>query len=286
MILNPDILVADDDPDIVNETCNAIKTLFPQANIFTAHSGALTLDKLSKQAVDIVILDIRFPDLSGFDILQRLQMPDNVKVIFQTNYSEYALQAFEFYPIHFLTKPVQIEKLSQALNKALQNTSQKIVNFSHKLNTPVTFLSHVLARKNSTAYKIEVGTIVFIVSEDGYCKVHTQDGHSHCCDVSFAWLLNKLNTNSFCKINKSVAINLKYTVKLYGRSTVAPCMEVELAHKGSGTVFKVSRKLEQNVRERVNLYFKSTNGQTLSAASHAAEEGFESKAPSMFQVEQ
>jgi len=70
---------------------------------------------LSAARVDVVFLDIHMPELSGFEVLDRL--PKQPPVIFTTAYDQYALKAFEVNSIDYLLKPIDPQQLDRALNK-------------------------------------------------------------------------------------------------------------------------------------------------------------------------
>jgi DNA-binding LytR/AlgR family response regulator len=74
------------------------------------------LDYLKREAVDLVFLDIKMPDISGFDFLRTLANPP--MVIFTTAYQEHALDSYEFGAIDYLHKPFEIVRFLKACNKA------------------------------------------------------------------------------------------------------------------------------------------------------------------------
>src|SRR5689334_22345973 len=63
---------------------------------------------LQNQAVDLVFLDIRMPQLNGNDFLKSLSSPP--LIIFTTAYSEYAVEAYELNAVDYLVKPVRFDR--------------------------------------------------------------------------------------------------------------------------------------------------------------------------------
>lgn len=77
------------------------------------------LDKLAATPADVVLMDIRMPEMNGLELARHLQKLDHPPVIiFTTAYDEYALQAFELHAIDYLLKPIRLGRLFDALNRA------------------------------------------------------------------------------------------------------------------------------------------------------------------------
>ena len=67
---------------------------------------------------DLVFLDVRMPEIDGFDVLDRLPPAHRPAVVFTTAYDEYALRAFEASAVDYLLKPVDAERLADAVGRA------------------------------------------------------------------------------------------------------------------------------------------------------------------------
>jgi len=76
------------------------------------------MDALRREVFDVVLLDIRMPGVDGITLAQTLaQLPEPPAVVFVTAHSEHAVQAFDVEAVDYLTKPVRLERLQQALQK-------------------------------------------------------------------------------------------------------------------------------------------------------------------------
>ena len=76
------------------------------------------MDALRREVFDVVLLDIRMPGVDGITLAQTMaQLPQPPAVVFVTAHSEHAVQAFEIEAVDYLTKPVRLERLQQALQK-------------------------------------------------------------------------------------------------------------------------------------------------------------------------
>src|SRR4249919_2598854 len=83
-----------------------------------AANGRTLLELLEHTAADVVLLDIRMPEMDGIEVAQHLQkLPDPPNVIFTTAYDSYALQAFELHAVDYLLKPIRLRRLFDARSR-------------------------------------------------------------------------------------------------------------------------------------------------------------------------
>lgn len=175
-----------------------------------AGTGMEAIEKIEEQLPDLVFLDIQMPDLTGFEVLERLQHKPNI--IFTTAYEQYALKAFDSFSIDYLLKPIKEERLKQSIQK-LQAFGR--LNNSIDLKGLKELIHQFQAPPKSTALTIRAGdriilvrfeSIVFMESQDKYVYIHTADGQRHLTDQSLTALQEKL-PSQFYRIQKSYIIN-------------------------------------------------------------------------------
>jgi two-component system response regulator AlgR len=83
-----------------------------------AANGRAALDALAATTVDVVLLDIRMPQMDGIELAQHLQkMTPPPAFIFTTAYDSYAIKAFELHAVDYLLKPIRLSRLIEALNR-------------------------------------------------------------------------------------------------------------------------------------------------------------------------
>jgi len=90
-----------------------------------AKNGREALKLIEEKSPDLVFLDIQMPGLSGFEVLQQLDIETMPVILFLTAYDEFAVQAFEANALDYILKPIDEERLHQALEKVRTNLSQK-----------------------------------------------------------------------------------------------------------------------------------------------------------------
>jgi len=64
------------------------------------------------------LLDVQMPEVSGFDVIEAIGAELAARIIFVTAFDHYAVQAFEVYAVDYLLKPIDDERLAQALQRA------------------------------------------------------------------------------------------------------------------------------------------------------------------------
>mgnify|MGYP002062352132 CR=1 FL=1 len=83
-----------------------------------ARNGREALQLIEDEAPDLMFLDIQMPGMDGFDVLRALE-PDRMPVIvFVTAFDDYAIQAFEAHALDYLLKPIDEQRLADALERA------------------------------------------------------------------------------------------------------------------------------------------------------------------------
>ncbi len=116
------ILVADDEAPArsrLRDLLDDCRPQFPLVIVDEARNGREVLDVLGREKVDIVLLDIRMPEMDGIETARHIAtLPEPPAVIFTTAFDAYALKAFEVNAIDYLVKPIREERLLAALRKA------------------------------------------------------------------------------------------------------------------------------------------------------------------------
>lgn len=113
------ILIADDEPPARNRLRDLLSDLNHIHIVAEASNGKEVLDLATTHQPNIVLLDIRMPEMDGIEAAQHLQkLPTPPAIIFTTAYDSYALQAFDTNAVDYLLKPIRAERLTTALQKA------------------------------------------------------------------------------------------------------------------------------------------------------------------------
>ncbi len=116
------VFIVDDEPPARNRLRDLLNDCSEQLALEVvgeAGNGREALDKLAEITADVVMLDIRMPQMDGIELAQHLnKLPKPPVVVFTTAYDAYAIKAFDLRVIDYLLKPIRLGRLFEALNRA------------------------------------------------------------------------------------------------------------------------------------------------------------------------
>ena len=136
-----------------------------------AAGGRAAVELISAHPPDVVLLDIRMPEMDGIEVaqhLQRLERPP--AVVFATAYDAYAIRAFEVHAIDYLLKPIRAARLKEALVRARTARPPQAEALRELQRAPRAFLS---AQERGKVHLIPVGDVIYLKAELKYVTVKT-----------------------------------------------------------------------------------------------------------------
>ena len=174
---------------------------------------------IRKTQPDLVFLDIQMPYENAFDLLDRL-LPVKFEVIFVTAFNDYTLKAFRYCALDYLLKPVNIDELSAAVQKAAEKLRLKHVN--NQLNN---LLSN-LRQSKSTSHKLALpnaDSLVFVSVDDitrceargGYTVFFMNNGDKIMSTKTIKDYEDLLPSDTFLRVHHSHIVNLLYVRKYH-----------------------------------------------------------------------
>jgi len=128
--------------------------------------GDAALAALGELQPDVLLLDINMPGLSGTTVAQRLAGRTRPQVIFCTAYEAHALKAFELGAVDYLLKPVRLERLQDALQRA----QRRLADATHE---PVAYL---YGRMRGEQVRIALAEVVCLLADEKYVVVQHRRG--------------------------------------------------------------------------------------------------------------
>jgi two-component system, LytTR family, response regulator AlgR len=166
------ILIADDETPARNRMRDLLGEIENVAIIAEAKNGKEALDLALQTRPDLMLLDIRMPVMDGIEAAQHAQKLDpKPHIIFTTAYDAYAIKAFDLNAIDYLLKPIRLERLQAAINKAhaLQPKQIEALKPLQKVRT------HLSIHERGRVLLVPIDTIIYLRAELKYVTVRTAE---------------------------------------------------------------------------------------------------------------
>ncbi len=206
-------IIIDDEPDAIDVLKFHLNNIPFMELKATFRDPLDALEYLQKHTVDLIFLDINMPKLSGISFPKfLLKQP---LIIFTTAYSEYALESYELKAVDYLLKPIEFDRLLQAVMKAKQVLNQNKVAIttspetSHDLSEQTVFI-----KSGSEFHQLPIQNIKYIESDGNYVTFQTTK-RSILARYKISEVKELLPQKFFIRIHRSYIIAIKHieTVK-------------------------------------------------------------------------
>lgn len=189
--------------------CSDVKVVGQAHNVSTGH------DLILKLKPDLVLLDIKMPDGSGFDLLNKFKKID-FKVIFITAHEEYAIKAFRFSALDYLLKPIDPTDLVNAVEKVSAYKEDNGINeqfeaFKHNFgNAGLIQDKRIVLKTTENIYVIYLRDVIRCQSEKNYTYFYFTNRERIIVSKTLKEFEEILTEFNFMRIHRSHLINLKY----------------------------------------------------------------------------
>ncbi|HJQ63845.1 MAG: two component transcriptional regulator, LytTR family [Burkholderiales bacterium] len=166
------VLIVDDEAPARSRMKDLLADCAPQLALTLAgeaDSGRAALELLSERGADLVLLDIRMPEMDGIEVaqhLQKLECPP--AVVFTTAYDAYAIRAFEVNAVDYLLKPIRAARLRDALLRARTAARPRPETLRELQPAPRAFLS---AQERGKIHLIPIADVIYLKAELKYVTV-------------------------------------------------------------------------------------------------------------------
>ncbi len=239
--------------DLISDYCSCLKV------IGTEQDPLKAIYEIEKKKPDVLFLDIQMPNLSGFELLKALDLP-NIKVVFVTAYDEFAIKAIKVGAMDYLLKPVLIKELLDVEKKLIEqiDSDKKETKSSSQKESLDNFIGHVFAQQPSekilipikNGYVIEnLSNIIYLESEGNYTHIYRNEGVKILVSKPLSYFEKKLDNTSFIRVHNSYIINIFKIEKIINTSGMYLILE-------GNKKISVSRRKIAYVNERLSKIHK------------------------------
>ena len=148
-----------------------------------AKDGREALILAEEHAPDLLFLDIQMPGMNGFQVLQGLVGKQHVPlVIFATAFDQYAIKAFEVNALDYLLKPIEKERLHEALERARrampkrEEYTERLRRLAENIQVKTPFLPRLVIQKEKDVGLVESEKVAMLSREGRRIRAYTGDG--------------------------------------------------------------------------------------------------------------
>lgn len=213
-------ILVDDEESARDVLHNLLLRFCPEVNLVAKYENVKQAVKfIEAEQPDLVFLDIEMPNYAGYEIVNFFQQI-NFEIIFITAYDQYAIRAFEIAAIDYLLKPIDIDRLKNAVgrvsaNRNAEHQSQRMSLLSNTLQSNQ--LKNLVITDKGLQQIIPIESIIAIEAQESYCCINTPD-QKHIASKNlrhFETILESLP--QFIRVHKSWLINTKFILS-YSKS--------------------------------------------------------------------
>jgi two-component system, LytTR family, response regulator len=175
------------------------------------------IEKINLLQPDLIFLDIEMPGINGFSFLQKLDHK-NVEVIFVTAYDHYAVKAIRFSALDYLVKPVDLDELKAAVDRAIEkrNTAmpnQRLDMLLDQISRPQKSFNKIAIPTHEGMQFIKVNDIIYLEAHVNYTHIFLKDNLKYIVSRTIKDFEEILPTEIFFRIHNSYIINKDYLEK-------------------------------------------------------------------------
>jgi two-component system, LytTR family, response regulator len=202
-------IIIDDEP-LAREGLKNTLAGISSVEIVESFSNPIDANKfLQNNTVDLMFLDIEMASLNGLDFAKSLV--NRPLIIFITAYPQYALDSFEVDAIDYLLKPVRVERLLRAINKAENYITLMQKNVEEEI--AVIEEDFVFIKSDRKFIKIFFKEILFIEGLKDYVIIHV-DNKKVLTAMNIKTIFNQLPIKNFARVSKSYIVNTDHIISV------------------------------------------------------------------------
>jgi len=245
-------LLVDDEP-LALRRLEILLSRRPRIDVVgTCRSGEDAIEAIEKLKPDLVLLDIRMPGLDGLAVARTLTGPMAPVIIFITAYDNFAVQAFEASAIDYLLKPVEPERLDQALARARKTHSLKDAESrAGELEAVVHALRHngeadtddIWVKDRNGNVRVSKLTIDWVEAEGDYVRIHC-GGRSWLHRETMHAMCKELDQRFFIRVHRSAIVNTRRIERTSSTASGGRLLQLD-----SGAEVRIGRSYEAGLKK-------------------------------------
>jgi two-component system LytT family response regulator len=207
------VFIVDDSEDSVEKLTFLLKKYCPNLTLLgIASTGKEAITAVNTQKPDLLFLDIEMNDMTGFEVLERLDNDIECKVIFTTAHPQYAIKAIRSHAIDYLLKPVSKDELLSAIQRIIESDNKAPVFVENEKKSKGKLEKIAFTTSDGLVFK-NVADIVHCESDRNYTLVFFSNNEKLLVSKTLKDIDETLEDSGFCRVHHSHLINLNHISK-------------------------------------------------------------------------
>jgi len=238
-----------DDEKLARDLLREFLEGFPQIKVLAeCEKGKDAVQAIDTLKPDFIFLDVQMPGMNGFEVLEEID--HDPYVIFTTAYDQYAIKAFEKNAVDYLLKPLDEERFSLAVNRAISRKELEENNIGELLRSMRTggrdtYDSHIFVQKSEKLFNLPVEEIIFLEASGDYTIITTKSDQ-FVSSSGIGKLEEIMNPDLFIRVHRSTIININYLKEIERHFNGGMIVKMQ-----NGKSFPVSRTYAKVIRKKV-----------------------------------
>lgn len=208
-----------DDECLARENLRLLLTTFCEAIEIVAEVSTVddAIHAIATYNPQLVFLDIEMPEKNGFQLFKAFK-DIKFQIIFVTAYQRYAIKAFQVSALDYLLKPVEIDLLQKAVEKAkkhfnAQQQAQKLALLDANKNA----IKKIVVPYQRDFVILDIEAIECIEASRMYSVLYTQNAKTHVSAKTLQYYENLLEANAFVRVHRSWLVNIN-AIQVYSKT--------------------------------------------------------------------
>jgi two-component system LytT family response regulator/two-component system response regulator LytT len=203
-----------DDEKLAREELVFLLKDFPEVEVIgSAENGVQAVDLIERVDPDLVFLDVQMPGLDGLGVIGKLretsvELPHFVLV---TAFDHYAIEAFRMEALDYLLKPVEKERLSETVNRAMRLISDNTRTLTESMASaprPGVHRTKILVKSGGRSLIVDAQDIVYATIKDGIITIATSTVEGESNYKTIEELHSNLDPDTFWRVHRSHLVNI------------------------------------------------------------------------------
>jgi len=233
-------LIVDDEPLALDILENYVERIPSMQLVARCDNAVEASELLNKEDVDLVLLDIQMPQMSGIELVKSLSNPP--KVVFTTAYPNYAVEGFELDAVDYLLKPISFERFMKAINRVKELMDLKKSDSSEIQDGDNQ--SFIFVKSDKKLIKVFYKDILYIEGLKDYVIIRMEKGRVITLQTMKS-LESKMPAPNFKRIHRSYIMNIEKIKAIVGNM-------VEVTEKNDSKLIPIGKNYRDELLKIIN----------------------------------